>query len=45
MDGFIKEHDAALGSCTDPNDPACASGATPDVMGYHTGAQIPNYWT
>jgi phospholipase C len=45
MDGFIKERDAALAGCTDPNDPACASSASPDVMGYHTGAEIPNYWT
>jgi phospholipase C len=31
----------------DPEDPACylGSGVSPDVMGYHTGAEIPNYWT
>ena len=27
------------------NDPACTNAATPDVMGYHTAAEIPNYWT
>ncbi len=45
MDGFIKERDAAKKTCTNPDDPACLGGATPDVMGYHTGAEIPNYWT
>src|SRR6202035_2801540 len=28
-----------------PNNPACANAATPDVMGYHTQADIPNYWS
>jgi phospholipase C len=45
MDGFVKERSAAHKSCKSPADPACAPGATPDVMGYHTGAEIPNYWT
>jgi phospholipase C len=45
MDGFIKERDAAHKTCKVFGDPACALGATPDVMGYHTGAEIPNYWT
>ena len=27
------------------DDPACSNSATPDVMGYHTAAEIPNYWT
>jgi phospholipase C len=45
MDGFIKERDLAKKTCTDFADPACQRGAkTPDVMGYHTGAEIPNYW-
>ncbi len=46
MDGFIHERDTAKGrsQCRDVQDPACAIGATPDVMGYHTGAEIPNYW-
>ena len=29
----------------DPTDPACTNSATPDVMGYHTQSDIPNYWT
>ena len=44
MDGFIRQRDAAHQTCRVPNDPACVVGATPDVMGYHTGAEIPNYW-
>jgi phospholipase C len=45
MDGFIRQRDAAKKRkfCTDPDDPACNHGQ-PDVMGYHTGAEIPNYW-
>jgi len=45
MDGFIRERDGARASCRVLADPACASTPTPDVMGYHTGAEIPNYWT
>jgi phospholipase C len=45
MDGFIAQRDKGKKSCTNPDDPACTSGSAPDVMGYHTGAEIPNYWT
>ena len=45
MDGFIRERDAARSKCKNPDDPACSAGAKPDVMGYHTAAEIPNYWT
>jgi phospholipase C len=46
MDGFIGQRDTARGraQCRSVQDPACNAGATPDVMGYHTGAEIPNYW-
>jgi phospholipase C len=44
MDGFVAQRRAASSTCSNPDDPACAEGATPDVMGYHTGAEIPNYW-
>ena len=27
------------------DNPECSNSATPDVMGYHTAAEIPNYWT
>ncbi|MGH2448513.1 MAG: alkaline phosphatase family protein [Chloroflexota bacterium] len=49
MDGFIAEqHSVSRRSCTGPTDPNCDAGAgitQPDVMGYHTGADIPNYWS
>jgi len=45
MDGFIRERDAARRSCRVADDPACTARGTPDVMGYHTAAEIPNYWT
>jgi phospholipase C len=43
MNGFILQRDAAKSSCKILTDPAC-SGGPPDVMGYHTAAEIPNYW-
>jgi phospholipase C len=52
MNGFIKQRAAASGTCHVPNDPACgifgtphSTASQPDVMGYHTAAEIPNYWT
>jgi phospholipase C len=44
MNGFIQQRDAARASCREANNPACAGTRTPDVMGYHTAAEIPNYW-
>jgi phospholipase C len=44
MDGFVKERDRAASSCKVEYDPACSATGQPDVMGYHTGAEIPNYW-
>jgi len=44
MDGFIAQRDGAKPTCQNPDDPACQTGP-PDVMGYHTAAEIPNYWT
>jgi phospholipase C len=45
MDGFIKQAANAKKGCLNPTDPACTNAATPDVMGYKTAAEIPNYWT
>jgi len=48
MDGFVAETEGAKTSCTNADDPACTvshTGPEPDVMGYHTAAEIPNYWT
>jgi phospholipase C len=46
MDGFVTQQQAATAVCRRAFDPACGgSGGPPDVMGYHNGADIPNYWT
>jgi phospholipase C len=44
MDGFIGQSAGAKKSCRDQTDPACAFSGAPDVMGYHTESDIPNYW-
>jgi phospholipase C len=43
MDGFIANAERGKKACADPNDPKCTNGGI-DVMGYHTAAEIPNYW-
>jgi phospholipase C len=45
MDGFIGQAESGQKGCLIPTDPACTNSATPDVMGYHTQSDIPNYWT
>jgi phospholipase C len=45
MDGFVEQAARARKNCADPTDPACANSALPDVMGYHTRSDIPNYWS
>jgi phospholipase C len=45
MDGFIGQAESGRKGCLVPTDPACTNSATPDVMGYHTQSDIPNYWT
>ena len=48
MDNFIRTAVNASSSCLrslGPEDPVCSlSSSHPDVMGYHTAAEIPNYW-
>jgi len=44
MNGFVGQAEAGQKGCLDPTDPACTNSATPDVMGYHTQSDIPNYW-
>ena len=46
MDGFVAraEQAHAVTRCADPNDPACGTSSARDVLGYHTGRDIPNYW-
>jgi phospholipase C len=48
MNGFIGEAELARhkGCRKNPNDPICSQrSANPDVMGYHDGSDIPNYWS
>jgi phospholipase C len=45
MDGFIRQRERARSTCNVPDDPACNQGGPPDLMGYHTAAEIPDYWT
>jgi phospholipase C len=50
MDGFVNQQRVGgTQQCAEQTDPACTpiAGTIPeahDVMGYHTGADIPNYW-
>ncbi len=44
MDGFQAQAEKGNLSCT-PAAPACTNARAPDVMGYHTASDIPNYWT
>jgi phospholipase C len=44
MDGFVAQARAGRRGCLNPDDPACTNAAQPDVMGYHTASDIPNYW-
>jgi phospholipase C len=44
MDGFIAQAEKGQRGCLNPDNPACTNSATPDVMGYHDGGEIPNYW-
>jgi phospholipase C len=45
MDGFLRVAEPAQQTCVDPNNPNCAPGSHVDVMGYHTGREIRNYWS
>ena len=45
MDGFVNEAAKGERGCADPNNPACSNTSKPDVMGYHTKSDIPNYWS
>jgi phospholipase C len=46
MDGFIGQQVSARKGCEQLFNPACGgSTGLPDVMGYHDGSDIPNYWT
>ena len=46
MDGFIAQAEKGKKTCADPTNPACTNGSkATDVMGYHNGSDIPNYWS
>jgi phospholipase C len=45
MNGFIEEAQRpGITPCKIPNDPVCSIPGETDVMGYHDGTEIPNYW-
>jgi phospholipase C len=45
MDGFVAAAEFGRKGCANATNPVCTPGSgTPDVMGYHTGRDIPNYW-
>lgn len=44
MDGFVGQAEAGQRACAEVNNPACTNGSSPDVMGFHTGSDLPNYW-
>jgi len=44
MDGFISQAEQESRGCLNPFNPACSQSTMPDVMGYHDGSDIPNYW-
>jgi phospholipase C len=45
MDGFVGEQERGMAGCAETFNPACGNGGgNPDVMGYHDGSDIPNYW-
>jgi phospholipase C len=44
MDGFVAQVEQARKTCLNPDNPACINSPIPDVMGYHDGRDIPNYW-
>jgi phospholipase C len=45
MNGFIGQAESGRRGCLISTDPACTNSSKPDVMGYHTQSDIPNYWT
>jgi phospholipase C/outer membrane protein assembly factor BamB len=47
MDGFVGQAEAGIPVTCTPPAPTCPAtnpGGSTDVMGYHTAAEIPNYW-
>ncbi len=44
MDGFVVQAESGQRQCLEASDPACTNSVNADVMGYHDGRDIPNYW-
>jgi len=45
MDGYLRVRiTSKTRGCIDYGDPICRRKSRPDVMGYHDGRDIPNYW-
>ena len=44
MNGFVLQAEQGRKGCTDPTNPACTNGSSPDVMGWKDAREIPNYW-
>jgi phospholipase C len=44
MDGFVSAAQRGKSGCATLLDPACSAGSE-DVMGYHDGTELPNYWS
>ena len=45
MDGFVRLQERGLSGCAGTFNPACGNGGgSDDAAGYHTGAELPNYW-
>jgi phospholipase C len=44
MNGFIAEAEKAHRGCLIQTNPGCRASTAIDVMGYHNGSDIPNYW-
>ena len=45
MNGFVAAAEQASSACKGADDPNCTPANRVDVMGYHTAAEIPNYWS
>jgi phospholipase C len=43
MDGFLAQAERAQQRCANQDNPNCRNGPI-DVMGYHDGHELPNYW-
>src|SRR5437879_1983182 len=45
MDGFVGQAEAGRRGCLNAANPTCTNSVAPDVLGYHTGSDLPNYWS